>query len=181
MRAVTYLGACALVAIAAPASAAFSFDFSNVAVLGVTETTLIQSGCGVSAICSITTSPYSSTLSGFLIGSVQILDGTFTLSGNVPTQSYDVTLSFVGGVLQSTSLSGNRFILNGSCPLNCVTSNTTFGATSFPIAVTNTTTGVRSILAPVPEPATWAMMLVGFGAMGVSLRRRRRIDNLRTT
>lgn len=26
----------------------------------------------------------------------------------------------------------------------------------------------------VPEPATWAMMLIGFGAIGVSLRRRRR-------
>lgn len=26
----------------------------------------------------------------------------------------------------------------------------------------------------VPEPGTWAMMLLGFGAMGVSLRRRRR-------
>ena len=30
----------------------------------------------------------------------------------------------------------------------------------------------------VPEPATWAMMLIGFGAMGVSLRRRRRTSNL---
>jgi hypothetical protein len=29
-------------------------------------------------------------------------------------------------------------------------------------------------IAAVPEPATWAMMIVGFGAMGVSLRRRRR-------
>lgn len=28
---------------------------------------------------------------------------------------------------------------------------------------------------PVPEPATWAMMLVGFGAAGYSLRRRRRM------
>lgn len=26
---------------------------------------------------------------------------------------------------------------------------------------------------PVPEPSTWAMMLVGFGAIGVGLRRRR--------
>jgi hypothetical protein len=26
----------------------------------------------------------------------------------------------------------------------------------------------------VPEPATWAMMLIGFGAMGTMLRRRRR-------
>ena len=32
--------------------------------------------------------------------------------------------------------------------------------------------------APVPEPATWAMMLVGFGAAGYSLRRRRRVRAL---
>ncbi len=29
-------------------------------------------------------------------------------------------------------------------------------------------------IAAVPEPATWAMMLVGFGAIGASMRRRRR-------
>lgn len=33
-------------------------------------------------------------------------------------------------------------------------------------------------VAAVPEPATWAMMLIGFGAMGVSLRRRRRTASL---
>ena len=33
-------------------------------------------------------------------------------------------------------------------------------------------------VAGVPEPATWAMMLIGFGAMGVSLRRRRRVPTL---
>ena len=30
----------------------------------------------------------------------------------------------------------------------------------------------------VPEPATWAMMLLGFGGMGVALRRRRRVVSL---
>jgi hypothetical protein len=31
-----------------------------------------------------------------------------------------------------------------------------------------------SIPAPVPEPATWALMLLGFGGMGMALRRTRR-------
>ena len=33
--------------------------------------------------------------------------------------------------------------------------------------------GIVGIPSGVPEPATWAMMLVGFGAIGVSLRRKR--------
>ncbi len=31
------------------------------------------------------------------------------------------------------------------------------------------------LISPVPEPGTWAMMLFGFGGMGVALRRRRRL------
>jgi hypothetical protein len=34
--------------------------------------------------------------------------------------------------------------------------------------------GVSTMTTAVPEPGTWAMMLVGFGAMGVAMRRRRR-------
>lgn len=41
------------------------------------------------------------------------------------------------------------------------------------------TTATASIGAAVPEPATWAMMLIGFGAIGVSLRRRRQTRNNR--
>ena len=36
----------------------------------------------------------------------------------------------------------------------------------------DTNVRVTDPLAPVPEPATWAMMLVGFGAAGYTLRRR---------
>jgi hypothetical protein len=32
---------------------------------------------------------------------------------------------------------------------------------------------IRGQLAPVPEPATWAMMLIGFGLAGAMLRRRK--------
>jgi len=33
--------------------------------------------------------------------------------------------------------------------------------------------GIRGFLVAVPEPATWAMMLLGFGAIGLAFRRRR--------
>lgn len=36
------------------------------------------------------------------------------------------------------------------------------------------TTFSASTLTPVPEPATWALMLLGFAGIGVTLRRRRR-------
>jgi hypothetical protein len=32
------------------------------------------------------------------------------------------------------------------------------------------------LLAAVPEPSTWAMMLVGFGAVGFAMRRRRQTE-----
>jgi hypothetical protein len=34
--------------------------------------------------------------------------------------------------------------------------------------------GLFGELVAVPEPSTWAMMLLGFGAAGVALRRRRK-------
>ncbi len=33
-----------------------------------------------------------------------------------------------------------------------------------------------AVTAPVPEPATWAMMMIGFGAMGATLRRRNKVS-----
>ena len=54
-----------------------------------------------------------------------------------------------------------------------------FGATAAPIksiSFTNSFIGIRNLsisAAAVPEPATWAMMLIGFGMMAASLRYRR--------
>ena len=40
------------------------------------------------------------------------------------------------------------------------------------------TAGTVSTVAAVPEPGTWAMMLIGFGGMGVALRRRRDVATI---
>jgi hypothetical protein len=36
--------------------------------------------------------------------------------------------------------------------------------------------GFLTVTSAVPEPATWAMMVLGFGAMGMAMRRRRRVN-----
>jgi phospholipase/lecithinase/hemolysin len=36
--------------------------------------------------------------------------------------------------------------------------------------------GLTAVSAPVPEPATWVMMLLGFGAIGFGMRRQRRVS-----
>jgi hypothetical protein len=38
--------------------------------------------------------------------------------------------------------------------------------------------GVGTPVGGVPEPSTWAMMLLGFGAIGTSMRRKRKPNTL---
>ena len=79
-----------------------------------------------------------------------------------------------GGVVPGTPGTGT-FVLN----FGAATPNVTLSAfidRYQASAVTPNGSGVGlPVRSPVPEPATWAMMLVGFGAVGVSLRRRKRM------
>jgi hypothetical protein len=56
----------------------------------------------------------------------------------------------------------------------------TLGASSYTLTINGNNSGAGSLggsitirPAAVPEPATWAMMLLGFGAVGFAMRRRR--------
>lgn len=70
-----------------------------------------------------------------------------------PTSNPIVTLFFTGGDQQGVSLNMTSADVNG------------IGQNAFETD--------NYVINGVPEPATWAMMLLGFGAVGVSMRRRK--------
>jgi len=67
-------------------------------------------------------------------------------------------------------------LATGSFTLDYPTSLTSLTLSDFAVRYQNTFQGGSSTgqVTNVPEPSTWAMMLIGFGATGVAMRRRRR-------
>ena len=71
----------------------------------------------------------------------------------------DGSLLFFGAIDTANPFNSVRFI-------NSVGDGDAFGFDDLTVG------DVRQVTGGVPEPATWAMMLLGFGAMGAALRRR---------
>lgn len=111
----------------------------------------------------------SGSASNFAYGSIY----TFTTIGNLGGQELSITHD------DGVSLYANGIRLAGltAGPTSAVTENVRLpdGTKTYTL-VYGRENGSPSILnvAAVPEPATWAMMLVGFGMMGASMRYRRR-------
>jgi hypothetical protein len=170
------VGAAAIATMAGtPASAAqYLFNFSGTGFFGGTLT-----GNG-----TITTNDQSfvNQLNGYTAQTITGITGTF--NGSQITGLANVTGSnnlfyltgpfFVDGnglgFSTASGVSANLFVTNDtSYRVN------TMGAGLLTGLVTASATQVT---AAVPEPATWAMMLLGFGAIGVSVRRKRRVTML---
>jgi hypothetical protein len=82
--------------------------------------------------------------------------------GNAPLFSFDLTGLFTAD--GQGALPGGGLTLTNSTQID----GTTIAAGS---------AGTLAVAA-VPEPGTWAMMILGFGAMGVAMRRRRTLSAL---
>jgi hypothetical protein len=92
-----------------------------------------------------------------------LTDGvTFSLAS---ITSIDRSVSGILGFMGTGSFGGTL----GGVAINPTTANFTFSTQGGRV-----TTFSATAIAAVPEPATWALMLLGFGGIGMAMRRRRR-------
>ena len=152
---------------AAPASATQYFDVHVTGNLTGTTST-VQCNAGSSAACLSTypggwsTESFVSSFS-LMLGVMDLVEGNnaFTYGAAFGPGLYSGTIFNNGGILTGRDLTFSY--ADASCrtgALGC--RNIVASSASFSV-----------LQAAVPEPATWAMMLIGFGAIGVQLRRRR--------
>jgi hypothetical protein len=107
---------------------------------------------------------------------------TDTVLGAVTGLNGAATLNFGSLSLSGLTVLGAHFGNNTDSDVNNVTAFWLLDLGSIPTSTVTLSNGAGSSNAQifatgagaVPEPGTWAMMLVGFGGMGVAMRRRRR-------
>ena len=101
--------------------------------------------------------------------SAPILDFSISLDGGAPILLGTKTIPLSpAGIWYGLSTSFNSGGAT-SAVLSLINANTAPGGNDF--AVDDIFLGTNSTV--VPEPATWAMMIMGFGAVGATMRRRR--------
>ena len=118
----------------------------------------------------------------FIDGAMGQFDTNTALTRGCPDTSTPICVALIP---TNFAFLGN-YIEGSRAGNNTVNAFDDVGLFGVPVATFNTFDGpnaanltfarftLSSVTGSVPEPATWGMMLMGFGAMGVSLRRRRR-------
>ena len=138
--------------------------------------------------------PAAATQYTFTIGGAQVASGTLTVQDPIVISGGSLITAITGtyngqaitGLLGPGSYGSNNNLLYVGQPSLLDILGFSFtgafgnrniygsGTSYFDFAREGTVSfSISEVTRGVPEPATWAMMLIGFGAMGVALRRRR--------
>ena len=151
----------------APLSAQLNITTSNVLnVFGNYDITAISGNLDGEAITGLLANgnqPGTSTVAG----------GLWTIDNNLrPTAPWFDNAGL--GFMTATRLA-NLFSVDPAIPpaVGSPTTNYTMG-TSIGGGYSNFSDGTVEVSGSVPEPATWAFMILGFGGAGMALRRKRR-------
>ena len=173
-RFVLWVLACAVASFAIAAPAEAQSVPANVGTPAPAGTYALVTGNGsfsVNALVTTNASGHATGISGFVNGSDPIT-GLSTYAG--ADNNLYATLAWVtfGGLsFSTTSLGDFNFYNSGSGYYGLLSSRTDING--YPDGVVAT-----AHVAPVPEPATWALMLLGIGAIGFQMRgNRKRTSN----
>ena len=196
LRLLSYsVGAAALFAISGPASAAVLLDATNLPQQFVTPQSLTFTA--ISGSTKIDFQAYQ------LPGSLAVVNIYLGLTGATPSaatnllgQTFTATPSgcaapgntFGNGSLNPNAFGTRDITFGGTCQglydSLAQTANTNVGASyTLRFSFSNIGTGPNGFrifatdantVAPVPEPASWAMMLAGFAGIGFAMRRQQR-------
>jgi hypothetical protein len=104
-----------------------------------------------------------------------------SVGGPVTLSAYDASNMLLASLSSTLSGSGQNYygvLADSSTPI------TSIGIVAGPNTVISSigqfrVGGISSVAEPVPEPGTWAMLLIGFGALGFAMRRRKSNYGLR--
>jgi hypothetical protein len=153
--------------------------------------TLFTQGGGQAALVGDNGIPLSGTVTFYLTDGTPFSDFEFNLPGipgNQLPEADSVAFTIVGP--SGTYTVSNPYTLAGNGQ-NWFSGHTTDGdmVSSISFTLSPTNSGVSSLeqvrlggfgVSAVPEPATWAMMIGGFGLIGLATRRRRRTRTIVT-
>jgi hypothetical protein len=157
-----------------PPNASPGTGFATVTIDDILNTMRVQ--VSFSGLTGTTTASHihAATASPFS-GTAGVATTTPTFAGfplGVTAGSYDNTLD----LLLSSSYNPAYITANGGTPASAETALlSSIASGKAYLNVHSTTFGggeIRGFLVAVPEPASWALMLLGFGAIGLAVRRR---------
>jgi len=113
-----------------------------------------------------------------------IMSASFaTVLGQVYSLTFDFTALGNGSETLFANVGSQAFAVNPVANANLVFQTATFAftGTGAPTMLSFTSSGINNVdalvdnvvVAAVPEPATWTMMILGFGAVGYGMRKRK--------
>ena len=156
---------------AAAADYLFDFQFDALGGFAATNIVYLADNLDPSSLTYVSGDVNGATapeLGLFVIGATQRAYGFSSVDLGVPVGAiadifFSASAPFTAGLTQETTLAGRGVRTSGGISYQYTTGRLT----------------ITERVAAVPEPATWAMMLAGFMAVGGALRRRGTLRSLR--